>query len=61
MNRECRMANSESDILNSTFDIMRNQIEEHQRVVGATAERIELLGQIAERIIACFEAGGKLY
>ena len=54
VNRECRLANSE-------FDIMKNQIAEHQRVVGATAERIELLGQIAERIITCFETGGKLY
>jgi D-sedoheptulose 7-phosphate isomerase len=42
-------------------DSMRHQIEEHQRVIAAAAAQVELFERIAERIIACFEAGGRLY
>lgn len=42
-------------------DSMKSQIEEHQRVVAAAAERVELFERIADRIIACFKTGGKLY
>ena len=40
---------------------MKNQIEEHQRVVTDAAKQVDLFAQIADRIIACFEDGGKLY
>ncbi len=40
---------------------MREQIEEHQRVVAAAADQVDLLKQMAERIIRIFESGGKLY
>ena len=40
---------------------MKGQIEEHQRVVTAAAKHVELFAQIADRIIACFDRGGKLY
>lgn len=40
---------------------MKHQIEEHQRVVAAAAKQVELLARIADRVIACFDAGGKLY
>lgn len=40
---------------------MKNQIEEHQRVVAAAAEQVALFGQIAERIIDRFDSGGRLY
>lgn len=56
-----RLTNVEWRMADSEFDIIKNQIAEHQRVVAAAAERIELLEQIAGRIVACFETGGKLY
>lgn len=40
---------------------MKDQFETHQRVVAQAATKIELLERIADRIIACFNAGGKLY
>ncbi len=40
---------------------MKNQIEEHQRVVAAAALQVDLLERIADRIVACFEVGGRLY
>ena len=40
---------------------MKRQIEEHQGAVAAVGEQVELLERIAERIIACFESGGRLY
>jgi len=40
---------------------MKRQIDEHQRAVAAAIEQVELLERIAERIIACFESGGRLY
>ena len=40
---------------------MVDQIAEHQRVVSACANQAALLERMADRIIACFEAGGRLY
>ncbi len=40
---------------------MKNQIDEHQRLVAILAEQVNLLERIADRILACFEVGGKLY
>jgi len=40
---------------------MKSRFEEHQRVVAAAMERIGLLEQIADRTIACFNTGGKLF
>ena len=40
---------------------MRDQIEEHHRVVAALTEQVALLERIAERIVACFESGGRVY
>ncbi len=40
---------------------MKSQIEEHQRVVAAAAEHVGLFARIADRIITCFERGGRLY
>lgn len=40
---------------------MRTQIEEHQRIVAAVAEQVDLLERMADRVIACFEAGGRVY
>lgn len=40
---------------------IRAQFEEHARVVASTAEHIDLLATIADRIIACFNTGGRLY
>ena len=42
-------------------DSMKSQIAEHQRVVAAAVEHIGLLERIADRIIAGFQAGGRLY
>ncbi len=42
-------------------DSMKDQIAEHVRVVEAATRQIDLLAQIADRVIACFESGGKLY
>lgn len=39
---------------------MKAQIAEHVRVVEASAGQVALLASIADRIIACFEAGGRL-
>ena len=40
---------------------MRDQIAVHQRVVVAAGEQVDLLERIANRIISCFQEGGKLY
>ncbi len=40
---------------------MKEQIAEHQRVVEAAVGQIGLLERIAERLIACFDAGGRVY
>ncbi len=40
---------------------MKSQIDEHQRVVASLREQEVLLTTIADRIIAGFDAGGKLY
>ena len=40
---------------------MKEQIAEHQRVVEAAVGQIALLERIAERLIACFEGGGRVY
>ncbi len=42
-------------------DSIQNQIEEHVRVVTAAAAHCDLLREIADRIIACFNRGGRLY
>jgi D-sedoheptulose 7-phosphate isomerase len=39
---------------------MKNQFAEHQRAVTAALEHADLLERIADRIITCFNAGGKL-
>ena len=38
-----------------------DQFEEHQRVVAAAGKQLDLLREVADRIIACFNQGGKLY
>ncbi|MFH1109212.1 MAG: D-sedoheptulose 7-phosphate isomerase [Planctomycetota bacterium] len=40
---------------------MQEQIQDHQRVVAAMFEHTSLLARIAERLIACFEGGGRVY
>ena len=40
---------------------MRDQIDEHHRVIAAAAAHVELLQHMADRIIAGFQAGGRLY
>ena len=40
---------------------MKDQIEEHQRVVAAVREQVPILERIADRIHDGFEAGGRLY
>jgi D-sedoheptulose 7-phosphate isomerase len=40
---------------------MQRQIQDHQRVVAAMFGHTALLERIAERLIACFETGGRLY
>jgi len=42
-------------------DSMREQFAEHQRVVSAAAGQVDLLEQIARRIAACFQSGGRLF
>ncbi len=41
--------------------LMKTQIEQHQRVIAAAGEHIALLEQIADRIISGFDAGGRLF
>ncbi len=41
--------------------VMKAGLQEHQRVVESMATQFELLERIAARIVACFEAGGRLY
>lgn len=43
------------------LDSMESQLAEHQRVVQAAAQRFSLLEQIADRILECFNSGGRLY
>ncbi len=40
---------------------MKEQIAEHLRAVEAAIGQVELLERMADRIIACFKAGGRLY
>lgn len=40
---------------------MHRQLAEHLRVVDALRDQVELLERMADRIIATFEAGGKVY
>ena len=40
---------------------MRNQIEEHLRVIAEAAKQTDLLERIADRISDCFRQGGRLY
>ena len=40
---------------------MKEQILEHQRVVEAAIGQVGLLESIADRLIACFAAGGRVY
>ena len=40
---------------------MSDQFEEHQRVVAAANTQLDLLREVADRIITCFNQGGKLY
>jgi len=40
---------------------MNNQILEHQRVVETVIGQVGLLEQTADRLIACFDAGGRVY
>ncbi len=42
-------------------DAMKDQIAEHQRVIAAATEQIELLERVADEMIACFQRGGRLY
>ena len=46
---------------NSIGDQFSDQFEEHQRVVTAAGKQLDLLREVADRIIACFNQGGKLY
>ncbi len=46
---------------NRMTDSMESQFEEHHRVVSAAKGQIALFGQIADRIIACFDGGGRLF
>lgn len=40
---------------------MKTQIAEHMRTVEAAIGQVELLERMAARIIACFDAGGRVY
>jgi len=40
---------------------MKEQILEHQRAVEAAIGQVGLLERIADRLIACFDAGGRVY
>ena len=40
---------------------MKTEFDEHLRVVEAARANIPLLERIADRLIACFEAGGRVY
>lgn len=42
-------------------DSMERQFDEHLRVTTAAKGQIALFGQIADRIIACFDGGGRLF
>jgi len=41
-------------------DPMENQIAEHQRVISTLLENAGLLERIADRLVGCFNAGGKV-
>ncbi|MBI4717946.1 MAG: SIS domain-containing protein [Planctomycetes bacterium] len=41
-------------------DILRRQISDHLRTVEAALPQVPLLAEMAERLIRCFDAGGKL-
>lgn len=41
--------------------LMKEQILEHQRVVEAAIGEVGLLERIADRLIACFDSGGRVY
>jgi len=40
---------------------MQKQIQDHQRIVAAMIEHTGLLESIADRLIACFDSGGRVY
>jgi len=40
---------------------MKQQISEHMRVVEAAIGQVGLLERIADRLIACFDSGGRVY
>jgi len=40
---------------------MRTQIAQHMRAVEAAIGQVELLERMAARIVACFDAGGRVY
>ena len=40
---------------------MKEQISEHMRVVEAAIGQVGLLERIADRLIACFDSGGRVY
>lgn len=42
-------------------DSLNARVEEHQRVIAAAFENAGVLERIAERVIACFDVGGKLF
>lgn len=42
-------------------DSMKDRIEVHQRVVSAAAGQVDLLAQMADRIVDCFNRGGRLF
>jgi len=39
---------------------MRDQVEQHQRLVAAASDHLDLFARMADRIIACFDRAGKL-
>ena len=40
---------------------MKEQVSEHMRVVEAAIGQVGLFEQIADRLVACFDAGGRVY
>jgi len=42
-------------------DSMESHFDEHDRVVSAAKGQVPLLGRIADRIVACFDGGGRLF
>ncbi|UCE58337.1 MAG: SIS domain-containing protein [Phycisphaerales bacterium] len=42
-------------------DSIKSQFADHQRLVAAAGESVDLLQRIADRLIACFEQGRRVY